>query len=189
MSWGYTNVIAKIPPGTLGVAELIHDTPSPLDRLRGAMHGQPLTRSKYARLIIRGECYMTDAEFERETNAEFLEHASGDVLIAGLGIGLILDPVLEHCSSVTVVEKEPDVVALIGPHFTKCNIICADIFEWEPPKGTKYHAIYFDIWPDICGDDSDEAARLHKKFRKYLNKGGWMRSWTTIAQRALGVGR
>jgi spermidine synthase len=181
----YTDVIAKIPPGTIGVAKLIHDSPDPLTRMRAARDGQPLNREKYARLIIRGKLYMTDAEFERWTNVDFVQAAKGDVLIAGLGIGLILDPIIPKSTSVTVIEREPDVIKLVSPHFPSVKVVEADIEKWEPPKGTKYDTIYFDIWPDICEGDLMIAKRLHSKFRKYLRKGGWMRSWTTFANRAM----
>ena len=46
--------------------------------------------------------------------------------------------------------------------------------------------IYFDIWPDICTDDIAEAQALQRRFRKYLNPGGYMKSWTTLANQALG---
>lgn len=127
---------------------------------------------------------MTDAEFERKTNSDFMSKAQGDVLIAGLGIGLILDPLFEHCSSVTVIEKNADVIALVAKHYQKATVIHADIFDWTPPAGTKYQTIYFDIWPDFGEDQIDEGKTLEKKFRKYLNKGGYMQSWSRIAYKS-----
>lgn len=179
----YTDVIARVPPAAKGVARIVHDRPSEMARLRGAMRGQLLGRDQYARLLIRERVVMTDAEFERRTNADVVLHAKGDALVAGLGIGLILDPLLERCASVTVIEKEQDVIDLVGPSFPKAKIICADIFELKPEG--KFDLIYFDIWPDICDDDLEEAKLLQRRFRKCLRKGGWMRSWTTFANSAL----
>lgn len=177
----YTDVIARVPPGKVGVAELVHDTPSELTRLRAAIQGQPLGREKYARLLIRGRLYMTDAEFEWRTNSEPVMRARGDVLIAGLGIGLILDPIIEKAATVTVVEHEADVISLVAPHFPTVKVVHADIFKWEPEKGAKWDMIYFDIWPNISEDDLDEAKALRKRYRKFLRKGGWMGSWTAYA--------
>jgi spermidine synthase len=128
---------------------------------------------------------MTDAEFERATNVEFMDAARGDVLIAGLGIGLILDPIIPKCKSVTIIERERDVIKLVGPHFPSVKCIHADIDSWTPERGAKYDVIYFDIWPDICEGDLMIAKRLHSRFRKYLRRGGWMRSWTTFANQAM----
>lgn len=178
----YTDVIARVPEGACGAAKIVHDTPSGLDRIRGSMDGQPLTREKYARLLINGHAIMTDAEFERGTNTVIFE-AKGDALVAGLGIGLILDPLLAQCDSVTVVERSPDVIGLVGPHFPKCRIVQGDIHEWEPDKGAKYDFIYFDIWGDFNADMVNEADQLEAKFRKRLRKGGLMRSWVKTAIR------
>lgn len=180
----YTNVIARIPTGEIGRAQLIHDTPSELTRMRAAWDGQPLYRDKYARLILNGEVMMTDAEFERRTNRAVLDKARGDVLIAGLGIGLILDPIIAKADSVTVVENSADVIALVGPYFPSCKIVEADILTWKPRRNQAFDVIYFDIWPDICEDDRTEAAKLHRRFSKHLKAGGYMESWCRIALRA-----
>lgn len=181
----YTDVIARVPEGSSGAAKIVHDTPTGIDRIRGSMEGKPLTREKYARLLINGYAIMTDAEFERATNTAIFK-ARGDALVAGLGIGLVLDPMSEQCSSLTVVEKSPDVIALVAPSFPKCRIVEADIYEWEPEKGSKYDFIYFDIWGDFNADMVNDADRLEAKFRKRLRKGGMMRSWVKTAIRASG---
>lgn len=179
----YTDVIERIPPAIIGSAQICHDEPSKIERMRAAMHGMPLDRQKYARLLINGSVMMTDAEFERRTNAEFMREAHGDVLIAGLGLGLILDPVVKRCDSVTVVEINPDVIALVAPQFQNVSVIHGDILKWSPAKEAKYDTIYFDIWPYFNEDTNRQAGSLHRRFRKYLNDGGWMKSWCTIATR------
>ena len=162
----YTNVLERITESKHGVAEIRHDTPSPIDRMRGAMSGQPLGRPKYARLLIGGRVYMTDAEFERRTNRDFMTRAHGDVLIAGLGIGLILDPLFEKCTSVTVIEKYPDVISLVAKHFPRATVIHADIFEWNPPAGSSWDTIYFDIWPGIGDQEVADGKKLERRFKR-----------------------
>ena len=81
---------------------------------------------------------------------------------------------------VLVVEINPDVIALIGPHFTspKLEIIEGDIFNIDI-KG-KWDTIYFDIWTDICTDNLKEIRKLHNKFKFKLNRKNpncWMSSW------------
>lgn len=182
----YTDVISRVPPAQFGAASINHDTPSPFERLRGAMSGQPLGRESYCRLLIDGKCYMTDAEFERRTNREFMTKAHGDVLIAGLGIGLILDPLFDRCTSVTVIEKSSDVIGLVARHYPKATIIHADIFDWKPPIGSMWDTIYFDIWPTINADEvKAESRKLERKFKKYLRDDGYMQSWNRIALEAI----
>lgn len=181
----YTDVATRVPPGKIGKAEVLHDTPDEFARLRAAMEGLPLENRTYVRLVVDRTLFMTDAYFERRTNRAVMERARGDVLVAGLGIGLILDPILKKAKSVTVVEKNADVIALVGRHFPTVNHVHADIFDWNPPKGARWDVIYFDIWPDICEDDLEEAERLEEKFRKHLHKGGWMRSWTVFANESV----
>jgi len=182
----YTDVIERVKPGKVGTAELVHDEPSKIERMMGALHGMPLHREKYARLLVNGSIMMTDAEFERATNADFVREACGHVLIAGLGIGLILDPIMEQSESVTVIEKNKDVIDLVGPYFPQVKVIHADIYEWNPPKDARYDTIYFDIWGHFNADTSKDAAKLSRKFKKYLVEDGWMKSWCVIANRARG---
>jgi len=96
-----------IPPQERGTVKIVHDTPDALTRLRAARDGQPLRAPAYTRLLINGSVWMTDADFECATNREVIERAHGDVLIAGLGLGLILPPITRKRSvtSVTVIDN------------------------------------------------------------------------------------
>ena len=162
---------------------MVHDAPSMVDRLHGASRRQALNRDKYVRLFVRGKLVMTDAEFERATNRDFLRKAHGDCLVFGLGIGLILDPLLKRCNSVTVVEKELDVIAIVGPSFPTCKVFCGDVWKWRPERGRRFDTIYFDIWPHFNEYTDREADRLHKRFKRYLRNEGYMESWCQTARR------
>lgn len=177
----YTDVLIKVKPGVKGVAQIVHDTPDRLTRLLARMHGMPLNRGRYARLLVNGQVMMTDAEFERRTNRSVISKARGDVLIAGLGIGLILDPIIAKAHSVTVVEKYQDVIDLVAPAFPAIRVIRADVLRWKPPTDVRYDAIYFDIWPDICINDHVVATKLERRFKPHLRRGGYMGSWCEIA--------
>lgn len=84
----YSDVIAKVAPAKRGSVEVVQDTPTEFDRLRGMMDGMPLYREKYVRLLVNGVPMMTDAEFERRTNRVPVSKAKGDALVAGGGIGI-----------------------------------------------------------------------------------------------------
>jgi len=184
----YTDVLSVFKPIVKGSAEIRIDTPDKFERMMGALHGMPLYQESYVRLLVNGELVMTDAEFERRTNYGFICNAQGDILIAGLGIGLILGPALEKGKSVTVVEINQDVISLVAPAFphSKLRIIHEDIYKWKPAKGQMFDTIYFDIWADFSEDTNAEAAKLRRKFSKYLRDGGWMESWSQAAMRARG---
>lgn len=171
----------QIPATTLGAARVVHDTPDSLTRMRAAMHGQPLHADTYTRLFVDDQLWMTDAEFECATNAGFVRCAKGDVLVAGLGLGLVLTPLLKNrkVESVTVLERSRDVIDLIGPLYQhmKLSIIEADARMWNvPKKGFDY--IYLDIWADVPnGDNHEEIKELKKKYRAGLRKGGTVQAW------------
>ena len=145
----------------------------------------PVEPGVYVQLHVGGQLMMSDTQMEKTSNYEIVRQARGDVLIAGLGIGLILVPILANpeVTSVTVVEKYEGVIELVGSSLKelsgseKLKIVHADILEWNPPKGQKWDVLYFDIWPNICEDNLDEMATLHRRFGRRKKPGGWMDSW------------
>lgn len=167
-----------IPAGEHGTAKIVHHTPDRFTRLRARFEGQPLDCQTYTRLFIGDTLWMTDAEFEWRTQLQAVKRMTGDVLIAGLGIGFILRPILQDgIASVTVLEKNADVIALVAPHFPTVKIIEADARSWIPPRRA-FDAIYFDIWADIPNaDDRDDIKALKRKYRPALRKGGWIGAW------------
>lgn len=170
---------AVIPAGEYGSAKVLHDSPDALTRMRAAMCGQPLGCEVYTRLIVNNTLWMTDAEFEWRSNLEAVNRMTGDILIAGLGIGFVIHPILgrPNVSSITVIEKNADVIALIAPRFPTVNVIHADAREWRPTRRS-YDCVYLDIWPDVPSSDQREDIKaLKKKYRPGLRKGGWVKAW------------
>jgi hypothetical protein len=179
----------NIAAGEVGEARVAIDTPDPMDRIRGRINGQPLTRESYTRLFVKGDLVMTDADFEIDTNEEFVYMAKGRVLMAGLGIGLVLGPLLKkkEVESILVVEVSEDVIKLVGGQYKsdKLEIIQGDILSTKLlntilnriATNGKFHTIYFDIWPDICTDYGREIRFLKLRYRRYLVRGGWMHAW------------
>lgn len=171
----------RIPVSQVGAAKIVHDSPDMLTRLRAARDGRPLNAQTYTRLFVDGTLWMTDAEFECVTNLRVIEWAAGDVLIAGLGIGLILPPLLNspHVESVTVIERSADVIALVGPKYEhpKLTIIEADAYTWEPPKRA-FNLIYFDVWANVPNEDNkEEITNLKKRYRPALKRHGKILAW------------
>lgn len=180
----FPRMAERLPAGSVGEARVEHFDVTQDDARWSAFRGECVSAGRYARLYVEGRLMMSDTNMERNSNWEFAYRANGRVLIAGLGLGMILDPVLAkpEVTSVEVIEKSADVIALIRPHFRdpKLTVIEADVMEWRPPKGRRWDTVYFDIWPDICEDNLDDMATLHRRFGRRLNRDNpncWMGSW------------
>lgn len=176
----------RIPTGEAGRVRIEHydvsEQEAELTKIRMFMGaGDWVPPGRYCRLMVNGAMMMSDTPFEQNSNREFVRRAKGDVLVAGLGIGLVLVPVLakELVTSVTVIEKHREVIELVQPHLhhDKLRVHLADIFTWRPPRGAKWDTIYFDIWPDICVDNLEEITKLKRKFARRKRPGGWMGAW------------
>jgi predicted membrane-bound spermidine synthase len=179
-----------VPAGQHGVARVEHITLSPEQAAVLAMESRDwrLQPGRYTRLFVRDELVMSDTLMELESNWPAVCRANGRVLVAGLGLGVILVPMLAspRVEHLTVVEREPDVIALVAPAFLthlasgRLEIIEGDIFGWRPPRGARFDTIYFDIWPDISVANLPAIARLHRRFGRRLNRrnpDAWMGSW------------
>lgn len=137
------------------------------------------------KLAHKGRTLMTDSERERESNKEVVGEARGDVLIAGLGLGMILCAILSkpEVNKVSVVEVSKDVCNLVLPHLykhlgklaNKLSVIEEDIYQFIP-KG-QYDVIYLDVWGDYSFNTYKQAEFLRSRFAPYLKDGGWMGSW------------
>lgn len=196
--------MAKIlQEGECGDAKIQHVSVSPTQARMSSIRsmfsgdsGDAVTSGTYAHLRVKGRLVMSDTRMERNTNYEFLRHASlagGDILVGGLGLGMILVPLaqMRNVLSITVIEKSSGVIELVESslrsHLNQMNSsevalrICqGDILEWKPPKGRKWDVIYFDIWPDICMDNLVGITKLKRKFGRRLNRDNlyaWMGAW------------
>ena len=133
-----------------------------------------ISNGTYVRLTRFGQTLMSDTDMEKRTNREFVRTAHGNVLIGGLGLGMIILAIQDFpgVKSITVIEKYPEVIELVGsqlPLNEKVKIINADVFDWKPEKGKKYNCIYMDIWPYINEDVyKKEMVPLTRKYSRYL---------------------
>ena len=92
---------------------------------------------------------MQDTTKEFRECQEFVNNATGDVLVAGLGLGCIHIPLLNNLnvSSVTIVEKYQEVIDLVWSHCPKDDrfrIIHDDIYTWTPDR--HFNVGWFDSW-------------------------------------------
>lgn len=144
-----------------------------------AVKGRSLRPGTYTRLVHdqRG-VVMSDTTAERRDHIGFVLNSRGRVLINGLGLGMCAAAALQRpeVEAVTVVEIDRDVIGLVAPHLNdrRIEIIHASAFDYEPPKGIRYGAVWHDIWDEICADNLPEMHRLH---RKYGRRSDWQGSW------------
>lgn len=158
-----------------------------LQKARSIMSGKGWTtlelqpNFQYVKLVKKGEgTMMSDTPMERNSNRDFVRKANGDVLIFGLGLGLIIMPLLdaEEVTSITVIELHQDLIDLVTPilkkydHHNKLKVVQGDCFEYhkQVEKGTKFDCVYGDIWIDIDQDNYDEMKALTKVWKYKINR-------------------
>lgn len=135
---------------------------------------QGVTPGTYIKLTHNGECVMSDTSMEKRTNIDFYCNAYGDVLIGGLGIGMIILAIQDkpEVKSITVIEKYQEVIDMVASQLEfndKVKIICADVFEWKPEKGVKYDTSYMDIWNWVNEDVYErEMKPLKRRYARFL---------------------
>lgn len=113
-----------------------------------------LLPGSYVNLMQKSECIMRNSFESRKASEWFVEHAFGDVLIGGLGIGMVIMAIqdMEEVTSITVVEKYQEVIDLVGnqlPFLDKVQIIKEDVLHWMPEADKRYDCIYLDIWNHV----------------------------------------
>lgn len=128
---------------------------------------------------------MSDTPAEIRDHHSFIYESHGKVLIAGLGIGMVLNAVAskEKVEKVTVVEVSQDIIDLVWSHYKKkfgdkIELIQDDILEWKPPKGYNlWDCAWFDIWDNICQDNWEEYKLLMRRYARKVTdfKGCWAR--------------
>lgn len=173
----FPDLLKIIPPGKKGDVVIKKITVTKEESLRSLMGLDAgllyCEAGDYLRLTIGNEIVMSNTRMEKNTNWDVVNKANGLVLIAGLGIALIIIPILqkENVRRVVVVEKNPNVIDLVYPHVKhpKLEMVRGDIFEWVPKKGTKFDTIYFDIWNEINSKNLPEMRRLSIRFKPYFN--------------------
>lgn len=135
----------------------------------------------YTRLVRDdGTIVMSDTISERRDHIEFIEEAFGTVLIHGLGLGMIIQPVLakRDVEHVIVVEKEQDVIDLVAPTYLKrfprrLSIIKADAFTFE--LNVCPDIVWNDIWDYISDENVPEMDILEDKYSDAWWCGSWAR--------------
>lgn len=188
------NYKVNIPVGKSGVwrVEKFSVTPKDekLERLRAmfssSSRGRFVPAGKYTRLMRNSTCVMSDTPNEIEDIRVPIMRANGNILINGLGLGVLLGAVLvkPEVNHVTVIELNKDVIELVGRHYEKfygnrrLKIINADALEYKPAKAEIYTVVWHDIWDNICADNLPQIKTLHRKYGRHCDwQGSWCREY------------
>lgn len=144
-----------------------------------AKTGRGVPPGTYKQLLRGGRVIMSNTPNEIRDFMGFVRYASGSVLINGLGIGVVVQALLDKPSitDITIIEQSEDVINLVADTYRsdpRVIIIHADAFNYKPPKEKRYNAVWHDIWDDICTDNLEEMKRLHRKYGRISN---YQESW------------
>ena len=121
---------------------------------------------------------MSDTPDEMRDHSVAVRKARDHVLVNGLGLGLVVAEILARpvVTKLTVVEIDQNVIDLVAPHLTdpRLEIVKNSAYDYRPPKGVRYGAVWHDIWDDLCGDNLPEMTKLK---RKYGRRADWQGCW------------
>ena len=121
------------------------------------------------RYLKTGYPVMSNTPAEVKDHLPFIKKATGDVLIFGLGLGMVVQALIEKddVKSITVIELDNDVIELSGNYYTsvseKVKIIHGDAFEYR--DSNIYNAIWFDIWNAIEEGNLQEMKLLKSRWK------------------------
>jgi hypothetical protein len=152
----------------------------------------------YTRLKDGNEVFMTDLFDEWWTQRIAVEQAGvrgGDVLITGLGLGLVVTSMLEfpenRVERLIVIERSADVISLVAPSLEnryngRIEIINADAFEWLPPSGQRFTVGWHDIWPNPHEPGLlAQTEGLEQRYAPYCAwQGNWIREYHAAEQKS-----
>lgn len=149
-------------------------------REKGMCRSVFLTPYKSVQLLDSdSSLWMSDTPMEYETNQKAIDQAEGDILELGLGIGLFTYYASKKqiVKSITIVEKEQDVIDLIYPKIKnkKTKIVRQDAIEYLKTTKNKFDTIHVDIWADIT--HYREIQPIVRIAKKKLKPDGIVISW------------
>ncbi|WP_429169329.1 hypothetical protein [Aeromonas hydrophila] len=160
----------------------ISEQESKMTMIRAMASGRPdeyAPAGEYKRLMRGSVVVMSNTPMEIRTNVDFIQRATGRVLINGLGLGMVLTAILKKpdVTSVTVVEASEDVIRLVAPSFAddpRVTITHSCAFQYTPEQGDRFDAVWHDIWDYIMASNLYQMNQLHDKYRAISS---WQGSW------------
>jgi len=189
-------MISTVPDGRSGTVEVaryqVSEHGALFARIRAARDlGRGATiraGATYTGLYRHGALWMSDTPDERRDMITFVSWCRTwevrRVLVNGLGLGMVLQPLINTDSvrHIDVVECDPDVIALVAPHMQAraaeagktLDVHLGDAYSYRFPAGTSWDCAWHDIWKNLSTDNLRLIARLH---RRYGGRTRFQMSW------------
>lgn len=168
------NPIIELPDQTVGefsIESLVIEKNKRISMLAGYSVTFPFDIT-ITMLKQNGQVWMSNSPSEINDTKKLAAAATGHVLIAGLGLG-ILPALLESkkcVHSITIVEKSQQVIELVSPHLKSSKvrvIVQADFRNWIGQNDLScYDSFILDIWGDISSDLLPDMFSLIEKLPK-----------------------
>jgi hypothetical protein len=150
------------PDRKVGVVEITHQKYPRGYYLMEGVGGHVMWHNKsaipYTILKIRGKQWMVDDPLHWTGMQLLANKCEGNVLVGGLGLGLIVHALSRNpkVKTITVLEREPDVVALVQPLLPKkgphIRIFETDFYTWlrgrfyGKPLSPQFDSVIIDFW-------------------------------------------
>lgn len=154
------------------------------DNIRNLINARSryMSPGRYTRLTYCGRVIMSDTHDEMYDHQFFVHRAKGNILINGLGIGMVLKNVLlkPEVDLVIVNELSEDVIKLVASHYQdpRLTINHTDAFTWKPKNGLKFDNIWHDIWISRCTDNLEDMKKLCRRYGKWKTPNGYQGCWS-----------
>jgi hypothetical protein len=190
----YEAMTVTVPPGLAGGVEVRRFAVTEQESTRSYLggRGRGVRPGTYTGLYRRGYLWMSDTPDEKRDHLPILNrvrHLGAErVLVNGLGLGMVVAALLacETVQQIDVVEIDPEVIALVGPHYEATAATAGktlaihqgDAYAIQWPAGTQWDCAWHDVWPDLCTDNLPQMATLHRRYgRRVKWQGSWGRSY------------
>lgn len=137
------------------------------------------TQKNHAFLWINDYLWMWDIPVERRYQKQIASGASGDVLVAGYGLGMVQEYLMKNpnVTSVVTVEMIPEVIDECGRFYGKIHgkTEIGDFFDLTEDK--KFDCVIGDVWEEILPEFLDDYKKLKTKALRLLKKDGKYFGW------------
>ncbi|RLA02505.1 MAG: hypothetical protein DRI97_03895 [Bacteroidetes bacterium] len=184
---------STINEGASGKCEVIKFTVSKKDsdffnmRQMFNGHNRTVNPGEYTKLIDKENMclWMSDTPAELRDHYDMYHEAKGNVLINGLGLGVVVVACLlkEEVDLVVVNEINPDIIKLVAPQLfkqfsPKKSLIINEIsaFDYHPKK-LRFDTIWHDIWANIDIINHPEYVKLMRRYGHWKKSGGFHNCW------------
>ena len=141
-----------------------------------------LQQNGYNFLWIDGYLWMWDLPFEVEIQEDIASEAFGDVLVVGLGLGIVQKYLAKNkaVKNIDTVEKYLEVHTEYFACFNKAvpgRIIFDDFYYLPEISYQQWDCVIGDLWPEISNKYLDEYIKFKNHAQTLLREGGKILGW------------